>query len=245
MLNALYTEAPTNFENVAKPGHTVVNSIFPLDYIRQILILFIIIMPNLSLADTLQNGNADWLPLSQHLAKRERYIFSAAEMATREHAPFLFYGAIVNASHPRWRQFERALQEHPDVLSCLTPKEAASDSFDLLHFDWSGPHDGPSLDVCLFRVLAALKEPALIADWFRYNGFRVSIFNDPTPSAPPSEHDSGQGFDASISSNAFHTFRSNWLYSLTGYDPAYNYTCSVRFSSSLSLSGVGCIGNVE
>ena len=212
---------------------------------RLATVLCSILIPISCAADTPASSNADWLTLSPTRTKREHYVIPAAELPSRDSAPMLFYGEIMNGSHPRWHQYERALRDHPDVLSCLTQSDVDTASVDLLRFDWVGPRDQPDIDVCLFRVLTALREPTVMADWFRYSGFKVAVFNDPTPSAPPSDHEPRQGFDATIVTGAFRDLRPNWFYSITGYDPAHSYTCSVRFSSNLRLSGVSCIGNVE
>lgn len=213
-----------------------------------IVFSFILINPFTGIADTVQVQRQDWITLSESMVSKEKFLLPIGQLSTQLESPFMFFGGVMDESHPRWKQYSKALKEHPDTLSCLIKSERGNSIVNTLNFDWVEVDGGAEMDVCVFRVLDSIEDPILIADWFRYQGFRVIIFNDPTPTRPYSEMEPRRGFDAGISSAAFCKLRSiqrSWLYRVLGFDLTYSVSFTIRFSSNLKLVDSSVMSNTN
>ena len=179
-----------------------------------------------ALADTI--SVQDWISLPDTFTARDRYLVPQDQLSTQTTAPLRFMGKVMDQTRPLWGHYAQDLRDYPNTLSCLPPSEQTKDPVNLLAFDWNVPGNGLELNVCVFRILASLKDSFLIADWFRYQGFRPVINND---YGYHSDFDDTRfGFDFIISSKGFHALRrGGWFYSLTGFDVAYAYYYHISF----------------
>lgn len=93
-------------------------------------------------------------------------------LANADTHPFRRGLHIIDASHPRWDQYRRAIRRYADARACLLREERNSEAPDLLAFDWRGigERQEPS-DVCLFRIAASLNTIDAVENWLRLQGF--------------------------------------------------------------------------
>lgn len=119
-----------------------------------------------------------YLTLADRPAPLEAFRIPRDRLATQDSHPFLFIGRVIDATHPRWSDFRRAIRTYPDVDPCLEEEQRGTAAPDLLAFDWNGIRYTAAIEVCLFRVFQSLREPELIEAWVLRQGFRTPGFDD-------------------------------------------------------------------
>ena len=97
----------------------------------------------------------------------------AKRLSTQESDPFLFGGRLVDADHPRWRFYRRAIRRFPDTRSCLQKETQTSEAPNLLLIDWNKVGTGRAFEVCAFRIFRSIDSKEETTSWMRFHGFRV------------------------------------------------------------------------
>jgi hypothetical protein len=164
----------------------------------------------------------------------------------QESQPFRFLGEIMDRDHPRWRTYARPIARYPGPRECLLPEEANLERPSLLAFDWQGPRRLSDLDVCLFRVFAALGSPEEVRAWLRHFGFQVSAFRDMIGvTGVPADQNPTKGFGAQADQKTYRRLRPSRIVKLIGFDTTRAFSISVRYNDDLQLISVGTGAIVE
>jgi hypothetical protein len=119
------------------------------------------------------------------------------------------------------------------------PEQAQLDRPTLLEFDWQGPRRLSDLDVCLFRVFAALGSPNEVQAWLRHFGFQVSAFRDQGRSSRiPADQNPVRGLSAQADQDTYRALRPSLLATLIGLDTARGFSIEVSYNNDLRLISV-------
>ena len=93
------------------------------------------------------------------------------EPTSQETHPFLFFGRVMDQTHPRWREYQQSIDNFPDLQSCLTgQKRTASDPY-LYSIDWARMRRLQDIDVCVFRIAASYESPQEMEQWLLGQGY--------------------------------------------------------------------------
>jgi hypothetical protein len=157
----------------------------------------------------------------------------------QESQPFRFLGKTMDRDHPRWRNYARPIARYPGPRECLLPEQAQLDVPSLLEFDWQRPRRLSDLDVCLFRVFAALGSPEEVRAWLRHFGFQVSAFRDLGRSSRiPADQNPTKGFGAQADRETYRSLRPSMLAALIGFDTTRGFSIEVCYNVDLQLISV-------
>ena len=94
-------------------------------------------------------------------------------LSTQETRPFLLNGEEILPTSPRWKEYEEALVQFPDALSCLKESEREKKFVDLLQIDWNAPKYLQGLNVCIFRIFTSLENVDEMYIWLSFHEFDV------------------------------------------------------------------------
>ncbi|MCV2893442.1 hypothetical protein [Lentibacter sp. XHP0401] len=161
-------------------------------------------------------------------------------LSNQESEPFLFATKLIDENHPRWSQFEDALEQFPDVGSCLVEDEASKESPNLLLMDWKKTGYMIGSRVCLFRVASSLDHPTLVQQWMKYHGFRVG---DIQPVLYPARPEKKTRFVGSWTATQYRKRNPHWFVSLTGFETVRSWAYSISFNSELRVMDVRPAGS--
>ncbi len=120
---------------------------------------------------------ADYSDVFTSCDQAETWRIESTHLSDQESDPFLFSGKLMDSSHPRWRQYRKALRRYPNVRNCLIDSEQLTETPNLLELDWQAVSLGPELDVCVFRVMRSLPSIPHIYAWLDFHGFKVTEFS--------------------------------------------------------------------
>jgi len=214
------------------------------DRMRRARVVALAVMLGLMARPAIADLVQDWITLPTEVSGPDRYLVPQSQLSRQATAPFRAYGEVVTSQTDQWAHLLPSVRRFPDTLSYLPEPERAKDPVNLLAFDWNRPPGRFDLDVCMFRILASLGDPVLIADWFRRQGFHASsVTND-----VPEERRRGTtrfGFGFIMSSAEFRRLKTpGWLYRLIGIDLTSRYIIEVMFlpDGALGSAGIGSIG---
>lgn len=122
-----------------------------------------LLLPKLGLAQDARASGASEAPADFRVPRDQ--------LSSQEDAPFLFAGQVMNETRVRWGEYEDALRDHPDMLSCLVPEARDDPAPDLAQsYDWLGIEGDAASDVCLFRLAVSLRTPARVEAWMLAQG---------------------------------------------------------------------------
>lgn len=167
-------------------------------------------------------------------------------LAKQNTEPFLFLGKVVSENHPRYADYESAINSFPNVRSCLIENERNEPQPDLRQIDWSAMHDIHDIDVCVFRIASSIEVIESIKSWLRYHGIKVgagsSLYGQGY--VPKNETDRVFALESHLSVNKFREIiPRSWIAHLIGIELMRNYWITISFSKSGRVVGVTSGGN--
>ncbi|MCW3783893.1 hypothetical protein [Defluviimonas salinarum] len=160
--------------------------------------------------------------------------------------PFRHGLGPIGEDHPRWDIWGGPIAKYRSVRDCLPPEAGAADPPRVLAFDWSAPDSLHAMNVCLFRIVASLKDYDEVRNWFAAYGFRVSkVGHVWADTDDPYFKDRPLWImSASMPAGKFYALRPNWLHATFGVSTAYSASISVQWDGSGRLVVTDFVMNV-
>lgn len=161
-------------------------------------------------------------------------------LSNQETDPFLFFGTIMDESHPRWRQYRRYLFKFTEVRGCLTKKEQEKVEPNLSLIDWQNVGTGRGADVCIFRIVSSLGTPERAKRWLELQGFETRPLQRLGHEREKHRYESQPWFliSGNWSVEQYREVNPNWFLELFDIDPVYTYSVTLNFSKDKSIVGV-------
>lgn len=175
-----------------------------------------------------------------------RAVSAADNWPDQSTQPVRFLGKVVTREHPLWRRYAKPIARYPGPRDCLLPGQSERPHPDLRAFDWQGPRRLSDLDVCLFRVFAALRSPDEVSVWLQHFGFQVAIFRDlGRLSEVPTDQNPIEGIGAQADQETYRSLRPSVLATLIGLDTVRSFSIDVAYDDDLQLVSVITFVRVE
>ena len=169
-------------------------------------------------------------------------------LATQETEPFFFYGEEVTVTHRRYKDYRDAIQQFPDVRSCLIPSERPKPKPDLRRMDWTEVKSFHDIEVCVFRIAMSIQDIDMVKAWLRNNDFIVGreVKQRSDDYVPMRDTDPVFIIDSTLSVENFRKIVPRpWIWRIIGIERVYNFSLSILFSRTGQVVGVSSIVNME
>ncbi|SLN55696.1 hypothetical protein PEL8287_02978 [Roseovarius litorisediminis] len=161
-------------------------------------------------------------------------------LANQETDPFLFNGREINEKHPRWHQFQEAVEEYTHTRQCLVPTEQGKDKPNLLLLDEHAIGTGRGAEVCIYRIMRSLNDVNRIEAWLTYHDFKFGekrwVVDENY--IPRFKTKAVSKITAWWTIERYREVNPSWLAQLTGIDLILNYQVVVGFSREDKVRGV-------
>lgn len=183
--------------------------------------------------------------LVQCAAEADCETLEAQRMSTQESDPFLFGGRLVDANHPRWRFYKRAIKRFPDTRSCLKKETQTSEAPNLFLIDWKKVGTGRAFEVCAFRIFRSIDSLEGIESWLRFHDFQVGKLTRfiGNSSKPRFSTDPVELVTAWWTTEQYRRKNPSLFVKLIGFEFVLNYSVVVQFDQSGQVVVVGASSN--
>lgn len=153
----------------------------------------------------------------------------------------------MDETHPRWREFKRAIKNYPDTHSCLIRDEVNTSKPNLLKLDWKRVGTGRSAEVCIFRIAKSLSTVERIRTWLEYHRFSKIQYKRRFPDDRILRNP-GMGV-ARVGGwwriEKYRAVNPSLLKSVFGLDLVRSYKLGIYFNEFGTVTHVGAVANTK